>query len=743
MSDTLGCPQGLACPETMQAAPDPSVFVQSNNGVFALDLAVAGARCAGCISKIEGALLKLSEVEVARLNLSTGRLRVEWQGTLDPHKIVQILSDLGYRATPFEPKQIDKEKDVYGRKLLVSMAVAGFAMANIMLLSVAVWASTKGEMGESTRALMHLISALIAIPAAFYAGQPFFSSAWTALKQGHANMDVPISLAVLLAVGMSVVEALLGGEHAYFDAAVMLLFFLLIGRWLDHHLRARARSAAQDLLALQAVTATLLRSDGTTAPVSARDIRPEDRLLLAPGDRVPVDGVVVDGASDIDTSFLSGEGRPSLLTVGDKVRAGTIILTRTLTVSATATADTSLLADIARLVEAGQQSKGRFVRLADKASRAYVPIVHSLALMTFLGWVLFTDASLRESVMAAVAVLIITCPCALGLATPAVLVVATSRLFKKGVLVKSGDALERLAKVDHVVFDKTGTLTTGQLQWHNPGDVSPKDVDVLGALARGSRHPIARAVVAHLGGGSVASHVEEVPGQGCQATVDGRRIALGRLEFVGGENLATGTDREDFSASWYRIGEAAPICLLFEDAIRPDAKALVEQFLTRNIRVTLLSGDRVDAVRAFAAQTGISTWFAGQTPEDKARYLQESRERGEHTAMIGDGLNDTAALAYADVSLSPGSAADATQSSADFVYPTNKLETIWATYTMARQTRAHILQNFLFAALYNAVAAPVAMLGWVTPLIAALAMSGSSMVVALNALTMRASKRTL
>ncbi len=413
IDDEIGCPSGLE-PPADGAVIDPAPFVKTSDGVARLELAVFGAKCAGCIQKIEGGLGALPGMQSARLNLSTGRLSVSWRdGAFAPRAITQTITGLGYRAAPFDPEKAEAESDAEGRRLLRSLAVAGFATANIMLLSVAVWAGG-GEMGFATRGMMHWISAIIAIPAALYAGRPFFSSALGALKARRANMDVPISLAVILALSLSIFEFFKGGEHAYFDAAVMLLFFLLIGRYLDHRLRLRARAAARDLLALQATTANRINADGTLEAVAARDIAPGDQLLLSPGDRAPVDGVIADGTSDTDISLVTGESAPARKTVGDIIHAGVLNLSAQLTMRAEKTADASLIADLTRLIEAGEQTKSRYVRLADRAASLYVPIVHTLALGTFLGWFFVMDAGLRVAMLNAVAVLIITCPLRIG-----------------------------------------------------------------------------------------------------------------------------------------------------------------------------------------------------------------------------------------------------------------------------------------------------------------------------------------
>jgi Cu2+-exporting ATPase len=729
LDDELGCPSGLE-PAHRGGAIDPAPFVRRKGGISSLELLVFGAKCAGCLAKIEGGVAAISGVETARLNLSTGKLSVAWRDPeVNPRDIVEKVTGLGYRAAAFDPASAEADKDSEGRMLLRALAVAGFAAANIMLLSVAVWAGVDGEMGPATRQLMHVISGLIAIPAATYAGQPFFRSAFRVLRKGHANMDVPISLAVILALGLSIYETANNGVEAYFDAAVMLLFFLLIGRYLDHRLRARSRAAARDLLALQAATATRISADGTLQAVAAREIRPGDILALSPGDRAPVDGVVVEGRSQVDMSLVTGESAPARVEVGAALHAGVLNLSSRLAMRATNTTDDSLLAELTRLIEAGEQAKGRYMRLADRAASLYVPIVHSLAAATFLVWFFIVDAGLRESMMNAIAVLIITCPCALGLAAPAVQVVATGRLFRSGVLVKSGDALERLAEADTIVFDKTGTLTFGRLRIANLGEIPASALEGAAQLARISRHPLSRAIVAAAGAGKSAAGARERDGFGVEGVVDGAPARLGRAGWATTEAAAS-----DETEVWYGREGAPPVRFTFDDEIRADARETIEALKARGLKVAMLSGDSERPAAKIAAKLGGIEFCAGVNPQDKIEFIRKLSEEGRTVAMIGDGLNDAPSLAAAHASLSPGSAADASQAAADFVYQGERLAPIVETLDVARIARARVLQNFGFAALYNAFAAPLAAFGMVTPLIAALAMSSSSVIVTLNAL---------
>ena len=722
---TLKC--AIATPTQRDIDPTPFVRMRPDGG-FGLELAVSGARCAGCLRKIETAIAALDGVSLARLNLSTGHLRVEWSGTLTPARIPSTLSALGYPSAPFDPQTVVAQSDREGRALLSCLAVAGFAAGNIMLFSVGLWTAQGDDMGLATRSFLHWASAAIALPTAAYAGRPFFNSALRALKAGHANMDVPITLAVILSLAMSLYETIAGGRYAYFDAAVSLLFLLLIGRYLDHRLRYRAGEAARDLLALQTVTARKIEPDGRVLAINARDIYVGDRLLVAPGDRIPVNATIVEGASEIDLSLLTGESAPVSLTVHASVPGGALNLSARLVVKADARVEDSLAAELARLIDAGAQSRSRYVRFADRAAALYVPIVHSMAALTFAGWMLLGGGAFRVALMNAIAVLIITCPCALGLAVPAVQIVATGRLFRRGVLVKSGDALERLSAADFVVLDKTGTLTCGRAQIVPGGALDPINLEQAARLARIGHHPFARAIAQAAGPGAIADYCEEIAGQGIRATLDGCEARLGHRAFVFGEGPRGAMEL------WFKKGDQPAIHIAFQDALREDACQVVRQLEDRGLEVVLLSGDAPEATRGVAEALGIAHWRACQSPSDKTDYLRHLAAQGHRVLMIGDGLNDGPSLALAHVSMSPGSAADASQAAADFIFQGERLAPIVEAIDVSRKARARVFENFAFAALYNLCAIPLAVAGLVTPFIAALAMSASSLIVTLNAL---------
>lgn len=702
-------------------------------GIASLTLLIENVHCAGCIAKVERHLKGLAGVVDARVNLSTRRVQIRWlNGQADPGLFPRALEQIGYPARPFDANAVDRVGAREERELLRCLAVAGFAAANIMLLSVSVWSGAASDMPAATRDLFHWVSALIALPTVVYAGRPFFRSAWTALSARSLNMDVPIGLAVTLATGMSLAETVRGSEHAYFDAAVTLLFFLLVGRYLDRLTRSRARSAAERLLALNPTQVTILDDSGTPKAMSIDAVIPGMLVQSLPGDRIPVDGLIESGEADIDAALLTGEAIPVRASKNSPVHAGTVNLNGSLVIRVSAVGADTVLAGIVRLVEAAEQGRARYVRLADRVSRVYAPVVHLLALATFLGWWLVGGSQVWVALMAAVAVLIITCPCALGLAVPAVQVAAVGRLLRCGVLVKSGDALERLASVDMVVFDKTGTLTEGR---PNLSDSVPTDSPAAvraAALAMRSRHPIAHAFASTIKNASTnVSDVEEVPGGGLKGSVDGFAMRIGSARFCGAG--PTEDDIDDASELWIRNEQDPPFRLRFHDRLRDEAEEAIRALLTMGLKVKLISGDRPGAVEAVANACGIADWHASCLPAQKVALLEAAKSEGRKVLMVGDGINDAPAIAAATVGMSPGSAASVSQIASDLVFLNGRLGSVVEAFRTARQARRLVRQNFILAIGYNIFAVPIAMAGLATPLIAAVAMSCSSILVTLNA----------
>jgi Cu2+-exporting ATPase len=699
-------------------------------------LVVDGMHCGNCLRKVEATLSALPDVASARVNLSAHRVSIVTRGTPPTAEpFVAALARIGFKASPLiEQGRADHDASI--TDYLKRLAVAGFAAANIMLLSVAVWAGYASDMPASLQTLFHWLSALIALPAIAYAGKPFFVSARRALAARQLNMDVPISLGVCLATAMSLYQTMRGTEQVYFDAAITLLFFLLVGRTLDHNMRARAASAAENLLGRRASVASVVSPDGRIERLAVAAVRPGMRVSVAAGEQFPVDGRLLSPAASIDESIITGESLPRDARQSDQVYAGTVALSGPLEIEVTAVAENSLLSDVARLMQTAEQARGRYVRLADRAARFYAPAVHVLGLATFLGW-LALGYGWEPGLTAAIAVLIITCPCALALAVPTVQVVATSRLFRNGIVVKSADALERFAEVDTAVLDKTGTLTLGRAELADGRALEPAMLALAAGVALRSQHPYAQAVVraAQRQGIDPAAvdAVREVAGGGLDATHQGLRVRLGSAAFCEVQQPAG-----QAPSLWLRRSDDAAIPLPIVDAIRPDAGMVIDRLRRDGMAVEILSGDTPTAVGEVARTLAIDTWRGAQRPEQKIERLQVLADSGRSVLMVGDGLNDAPALAAGHASLSPSSAADISQMSADAVFQGEKLGAILTVLQVAKAARRRAIENFAIAIGYNLIFVPLAMMGLVTPLIAAIAMSGSSIAVTANALRLRA-----
>ena len=703
---------------------------QNKDGVYELSVLVSGVHCAGCIQKIESSLAAEQDIQNARLNFSTRRLSLVWSGDARrANDFVSAVEGLGYGVQPYDAQVEKEETKREERFLLLCLGVAGFAMGNVMLLSVGVWSTSAETMGMATRDFMHWISAIIALPTILFSGRPFFRSALKALSAGHTNMDVPISLALVLAGSMSLFETLNHGEHVYFDAAVMLMFFLLIGRYLDFRARKNARSTATDLLSTLSGFATVIEGKNVRK-VLIRDLQEDMKVRVAAGEKFPVDGCVMEGASEMDTSLVTGETMPREVSQGTEVFAGTFNLSAPITIKVAKAAENSLLADIVRLMEKAGQGQARYVRLADKAARLYTPVVHSCAALAFLGWWLVGGLVWQDALMIAITVLIITCPCALGLAVPVVQVLASGRLMKNGILVKSGDALERLAGIDTILLDKTGTLTVGRPELD--GCYDQKTLQMASSLAAHSTHPLSQAL-RYDGALLDVQNVKEHPGKGLEGKYEGKTIRLGSRGWCGDKKAAASEKLE----LWLSVGEQKPIPFHFTDHLREDAQDVISKLKQIGLEPVMLSGDRQSVANKIAKESGIERVYAEQTPVQKSEVLEGFSSSGCKVLMVGDGLNDAPVLAGADVSMAPGTAIDMAQNAADIVFMGDKLAPVYQAHKTACASQKLIKQNFALALLYNIVAVPLAFGGFVTPLIAAIAMSGSSLLVIANSFRLK------
>jgi Cu2+-exporting ATPase len=729
----------------MQTAIDFSHYLKkTGSDLLHLDLAVEGINCAGCMAKIERNLSKMPDVTSARVNLTDRRLALEWKaGAVNPADFIDRLTELGYRAYPFEPAGAETREWERANALLRRLGVAAFAAMNVMMLSVPVWSGNVSDMLPEQRDFFHWLSALIVLPAAAYSAQPFFSSAYAALRGRGVNMDVPISIGIVLALAMSLFETIVHAGHAYFDAAIMLIAFLLAGRYLDQNMRRRTRAFAGNLAALKSETATKFINEDEISIVPVAAIQPGDIVLIRPGERSAVDGSVIGGQSEVDQSLITGETLPTTAGAGSAVYAGTLVRSGALRVRVSAASDGTLLSEISRLLENAVQSRSRYLRLAERASRLYAPVVHATALLTMIGW-LVAGAGLHDSIVTAIAVLIITCPCALGLAVPAVQTVASGALFGSGVLLNTGGAIERMAEVDRVIFDKTGTLTLPELDVAN-AETIPTDVfDLAGRIALSSRHPVAAAVARAAGAKAPVPDIEEEPGQGVFGTVDGVEVRFGRPSWCGADEAAREISANDPEASVvaFRRGERHHVFAV-RQRVRPDAARVIFNLQEMGLSVEMLSGDREPAVRAAALSLGIHRWRAEVTPVDKIARIDELARHGHKVLMVGDGLNDAPALAAAHASISPVTATHMSQAVADAVFLGEGLAPVETAIVISRSALRLMRQNLWLAVVYNVLAVPVAIAGLVTPLIAAAAMSGSSLLVMLNALRARHTRRLI
>lgn len=705
-------------------------------GASIFEISVKGAHCANCMGKIERGVKAIPGITDARLNLSTGKLLASWKNnSVDPDRVLRRVRDLGYDAQPYEAPQVLNEAEREGQLLLRCLAVAVFGTIFVVGLTDAVWWGGD-DLSARLRQDFFWLAATVAIPVTFYSGQPFFRSAWMSLRAKSTNMDVSISIALIMTLGLSLYQTITHQWQSYFDAASMLVLLLLIGRYLDFYLRDKAQSAAKHLLSLQSQLSQRFTSDGKLQTVATNDIMPGDRLLLATGERFPTDAVLESSSADLDVSLVTGESQPILAQSGTKIYAGSINVGPSIIAQAIARVENSLVADLVRLLDVGRQRRNIYVRLADRAARIFVPSILGLSICVLVAWLVF-GASFTVAATNAIAVLLITCPCALGLAVPAVQVVATSKLFTNGILVKTGDALERLAEIDTIVFDKTGTLTEGTLSLTNAHEISPEMVEAAARLARSSRHPLARALAAAAGSGPVAQDVHEVPGSGLETKEGGFTARLGSASWCG--EMVGGEDSE----LWFRKDGEASVRFIFQDKLRSDARTLVTTLLAEGLMVEMLTGDKPGVAAKTAKEVGISVWHAMVKPDDKVAHLEVLRARGRRVLMVGDGLNDSAALAMAHVSIAPGTATDVSQLAADMILRSDSLSPILGAIEVARKAKKLVLENFGLATVYNIVAVPFAALGLVTPLLAAAMMSSSSLLVSLNSLRLANLKETL
>ena len=740
-------------------------FVDTARAEREINLLVEGIHCAACVWLIETGLKTLPGVEEARVNLTGRRLRVRWDnGRIQLSRILGRLGAIGYAAVPFDPESAEGALRRQGRNLLYRMAWAGFAMMNLLWISIALYSGA--DQGEF-RGLFHWIGLLLATPTLLYSGYPFYQGAWKGLRCGHLSMDLPIAVGATITWSYSFYVTVSGTRtgEVYWDTVVNFLFVILVGRFLEGLSKREAVASTQRLLDLQPKVATVVR-DGSECVVPLRSVALGDLVLVRPGERVPVDGEVMDGTSEVDESMLTGESRPVPKAAGAAVSAGTINRAGVLRVCATATLRDTALGRIIRLVEDAQSSRAPIQRLADRIVPWFVALTLGLGALTFILWL---GAGLEIALMAGTSVLIITCPCAFGMATPMAVAVASGLGAARGILVKNGAVLERLSDIDHFVFDKTGTLTLGRPEvtgWRvGSGPWRRLDADGLdlgaaqrsllrqvGALERLSEHPAAAAVLdlcARAGIGLEGIHcaaVEVVPGQGIRGLVDGALVAVGTAEWIERQGLtAPPADGAAADLDWLvdaglihcAVAGLGALVLATEDRLRPGAAEVVGRMRAQGIRVTLLTGDRLAVARRIAAALGDVEVIAEVLPADKDRVIADLQAAGQRVAMVGDGVNDAPALVRADVGIAMGSGTDVSIAGADIVLMSDALERVLEAAELSRRTLRTIRQNIAISIAYNLIMVPLAMAAVITPLIAAISMPISSLAVIGNSARIR------
>ncbi len=699
---------------------------------FSINLMVEGMHCAACVWLIENVLKKQPAVIKARINMTSKKLYLEWSGNIAAgNDLVQLIFNLGYRLIPFDAEFLKAAEKKYDSSMLKALSVAGFASGNVMLISFALWANSSAEMGIATRNLLFWVSALITLPAIVYSGRIFIISAYNSIRAHRMNMDVPIAVAIILASIISIFEAATKGEHAYFDSVIMLVFFLLIGRYLDFSARKKAFGVAGDLMMLSGISATIIERENHKGEkykiVLAKDLQKDMILHIAMGERIAADGLIIQGSSEIDTSVITGESNPKKYNLGDEVYAGMINLGDALQVKITKASNETLLSKIAAMVENIETGKTHYTQIADLVAKYYTPIVHIIAFITFLLWYFIFKAGWHPALLNAAAVLIITCPCALALAVPVVKIVSAGRLLKQGILLKNSEALEKLNKIDTIIFDKTGTLTIGKPKLINNSEVS----QIAASMAAKSKHILSQALAKEFKGELIDLEVKEIPGQGLIANYNGEEVRLGNARHLGIEAV----DAENNNPQIFFKYQNQITTFTFQDQLRTDAKEVINQL--KKYHIILLSGDRKSVVESIAQDLGIKKYYAEKTPDQKLEILQELKSQNKNILMVGDGINDAPSLMLADVSISPSSASDISKNIADVIFQKEKLEPVLEILKTAKKSNQIIKQNLGFALIYNLIAVPFAIAGYVVPLFAALAMSSSSIVVVVNALRIK------
>ncbi|WP_053193486.1 heavy metal translocating P-type ATPase [Pseudomonas corrugata] len=710
-------------------------FVRHEGELAETTLLMEGISCAACGWLIEKQLRSLPAVAEARLNLSNHRLQVRWaDAELPLSTLLAELRQIGYVAHPYQADQASEQLAAQNRLALRQLGVAGLLWFQAMMATMATWPEFNIDLSPEMHTILRWVALFLTTPIVFYSCAPFFKGAMRDLRTRHLTMDVSVSLAIGSAYIAGIWTSVTGVGELYFDAVGMFALFLLAGRYLERRARERTAAATAQLVNLLPASCLRLESDGQSERILLSELRTGDRVLVHPGAVLPADGRILDGQSSIDESLLTGEYLPQPRQAGDAVTAGTLNVEGALTVEVQALGQDTRLSAIVRLLERAQAEKPRLAEIADRAAQWFLLFsLIAAAAIGLLWWHL--DAS--RAFWIVLSMLVATCPCALSLATPTALTAATGTLHKLGLLLTRGHVLEGLNQIDTVIFDKTGTLTEGRLALRAIRPLADLDSDqclaLAAALENRSEHPIARA----FGRAPLAAEqVQSTPGLGLEGQVGEQRLRIGQPGFVCELSPAAVPQMPDEPGQWLLLGDTGgPLAwLVLDDRLRADAPALLAACKARGWRTLLLSGDSSPMVASVAAELGIDEARGGLRPDDKLAVLQQLHQQGRKVLMLGDGVNDVPVLAAADISVAMGSATDLAKTSADAVLLSNRLDALIHAFSLARRTRRVIIENLVWAALYNGLMLPFAALGWITPVWAAVGMSISSLTVVLNAL---------
>ena len=721
-------------------------------------LILEGINCAACVWLIEGRVMQIPGVVAFEINFTSHRARVRWQPARTRlSEIIATIAAIGYRAYPYDRDRAEQARRGERNRALLRLFVAGFGMMQVMMYLVPVYLAA-GDMTADVEQLMRLASLALTAPVVFYSAFPFFAGAWRDLRNGRPGMDVPVALGIGAAFAASVLATLRGTDAVYFDSVTMFVFLLLAARYFE--MTARAKSlATQEQLALRVPQVAERLSDWPAShaaeKVPALALHEGDHVRIATGATVPADGIVVDGTGELDEALLTGEAKPQMRRPGETLTGGSFNLGNPLVMRVTGVGESTRLAAILRLADRASAARPRLALAADRVARYFVSALLVVAAAVAVIWMRIDPA---HALAVTVAVLVVSCPCALSLATPAVLGAAGGSLHARGVLVTRSDAIEGLARATDVVFDKTGTLTTGRMHLRDVAVLGGEDrsacLAIAAALDAGSIHPVARALTAVAENEIDAAQrrqvgsITHVAGGGVEAVIEGRRLRIGTPAYVGqlcGQALPATIAGVAEDCTVVMLGDEQGWLAQFTlaDRVRPAARELVAALRKGGLRLHLVSGDRFASVQHVARELDIDCVRAVATPADKCAYVQRLQQNGALVVMVGDGVNDAAGLGAAQVSVAMGGGADVASGNSDVVLLDGRLDGLATAFDTARRALRIVRQNLAWAFAYNALAIPLAACGLVTPLLAGVGMATSSALVIANALRLLRIERKL